>query len=439
MQKNKEVSVKAAAVLKMNDRGQFTSPADGLYPHQWLWDSCFIAIGLRHIDVTRAQTELKSLIRGQWSNGMLPHMIFDSSVKFAHDRNIWRSELSLHAPLDISTTGITQPPVLAEAVVQIGKKLKAAERRSWYKTMLPSLIAYHQWMYEERDPEHIGLVVQIHPYETGLDSTPPWVDQLYRYHYPWWAKILKQTGLIGIAQLVRRDTRHVPADQRMDNLDALLYYMVIRKIRAKRYDIKAILKRNPYAIQDASFNAIFIRANECLQEIAETVKQELPENLQANIQKSRASFERLWDPTRGQYFSRNITSGRLIKEPSIATLMPLYAGHITQERAQQLVRMLHDQKVFGTNYPVASVPMYSRYFNEVRYWQGPTWVNTNWMIIQGLERYGFTKEADIIRLKTLELVDTKGFYEYFSPLTGEPAGAPNFSWTAALALDLDQK
>jgi hypothetical protein len=32
-------------VLRTNDRGVYTAPADGLYPHQWLWDSCFTAIG----------------------------------------------------------------------------------------------------------------------------------------------------------------------------------------------------------------------------------------------------------------------------------------------------------------------------------------------------------------------------------------------------------
>jgi hypothetical protein len=99
------------AVLAHNDKKLFTLPAEGLYPHQWLWDSCFVAIGLRHIDIDRAQTELTSLLRGQWSNGMLPHMIFDDALLYTQDRNIWRSQLSVYAPDDVSTSGITQPPV----------------------------------------------------------------------------------------------------------------------------------------------------------------------------------------------------------------------------------------------------------------------------------------------------------------------------------------
>jgi glycogen debranching enzyme len=72
----------------------------------------------------------------------------------------------------------------------------------------------------------------------------------------------------------------------------------------------------------------------------------------------------------------------------------------------------------------------------VRYWQGPTWINTNWLIIDGLRRYGFDDHADVLTEMTLELVRLHGFNEYFNPLDGTPLGATNFSWSAALAIDL---
>src|SRR5665213_3202597 len=69
------VEDKAKAVLAHNDHGSFTVPSKKLYPHQWLWDSCFIAIGMRNYDIERAKIELLSILRGQWANGMVPHMI----------------------------------------------------------------------------------------------------------------------------------------------------------------------------------------------------------------------------------------------------------------------------------------------------------------------------------------------------------------------------
>src|SRR5438105_9598829 len=98
-------------VLANNSRGTYTIPAADLYPHQWLWDSCFIAIGLRHLDVERAQTELASLVRGQWSNGMFPNIIFDSGKEHHRDRELWRSYVSPYAPRHVATSGITQPPM----------------------------------------------------------------------------------------------------------------------------------------------------------------------------------------------------------------------------------------------------------------------------------------------------------------------------------------
>lgn len=426
----------AKAVLDMNDQGGHTIPAEGLYPHQWLWDSCFIAIGRRHLDVYRAQTEILNLLRGQWSNGMIPHMIFAGDDLFRRDRNIWRSWLSPYAPDDVATSGITQPPVLAEAIVRIGEKLSSPERRTWYQQVYPALLKYHQWFYNERDPHKEGLVLQIHPYETGLDNTPPWIQQLRQHHMPWWATFLEKTHLDSLISLLRRDTRRVPPGQRISNVEALLYYDVIRRLRRKLYNTDAIISHSLFLIEDLTFNAIFVRANHHLQAIAKTIRRELPEDLVASIAKTEQALEQLWDAYSSQYYSRNFVTHKLIKEPSIAALMPLYAGTITQERAAQLVKMLENTNQYGTAYPVPSVPVTSSWFKPLGYWQGPTWVNTNWLIIDGLKRYGFDDHADALTESTIEMVKNAGCYEYFSPLDGQPAGAHNFSWTAALTIDL---
>src|SRR5581483_7885741 len=101
-----------------------------------------------------------------------------------------------------------------------------------------------------------------------------------------------------------------------------------------------------------------------------------------------------------------------------------------------LVKLLKLKRLFDLKWPVPSVPQTSDFFNPYRYWQGPTWVNTNWLIIEGLRNYQFDSQAEALKSKTLELVAKSGMNEYFNPLNGEPAGAKNFSWTAALVIDL---
>jgi glycogen debranching enzyme len=75
-------------------------------------------------------------------------------------------------------------------------------------------------------------------------------------------------------------------------------------------------------------------------------------------------------------------------------------------------------------------------FDARRYWRGPVWAPVNWLVAEGLARAGLAVEAASLRDGTLDLVREAGFGEYFDPLTGAPRGAGDFSWTAAVTLDL---
>ena len=74
-------------------------------------------------------------------------------------------------------------------------------------------------------------------------------------------------------------------------------------------------------------------------------------------------------------------------------------------------------------------------FDPRRYWRGPVWVNVNWFFIRGLER----RPA---RRGERAATDDPGarrafrFFEYYDPTSGEPLGVSDFSWSAALTLDL---
>jgi hypothetical protein len=427
----------AQDILRGNDKnGRYTVPAAGMYPHQWLWDSCFVAIGLRHYNVKRAQAEITSLFRGQWSNGMLPNMVFNDDGLHRRDRNFWRSWVSPFAPNNFSTSGITQPPMVAEAVVKIGQKMTKAERRTWYQKVYPKLVKYHQWLYADRDPHGEGLVLLVHPWETGQDNTPVWISQLHSHQLTWWIRAAQKLHLESLINFFRRDVQFVPPEQRLGAIDALALYSIQHRLRRKAYAIDAVLEHSLLAIEDVGFNAVFIRANQHLQTIAKQIGRTLPEGLRARMEQTEAAFEQLWDDHDKLYYSRNFGSHEAIKLPTLASLLPLYAGSISKERAQQLVKQLGNKSSFKTPFPVPSVPINSDWFSELGYWQGPTWINTNWLLIDGLRRYGFEEEADQLSKTCLDLVEQAGFSEYFSPLSGAPAGIANFSWTAALTIDL---
>ena len=433
--KHDELLAGAKSVLKYNDVGKWTRPAPDLYPHQWLWDSCFTAVGLSHYHVRRAQQEILSLFRGQWSNGMLPNMIF-TDAKGHHSPEMWDSKQSIYAPDDIATSGITQPPLVAEAVVRIGKQLSAEDRRKWYKKVWPNLLAYHEWLYRERNPHAEGLVVLIHPWETGLDNTPPWMRMMHQHQKPLWIKAIEVTRADRLIEKFRKDTRQVPPDERMTTLEGLMLFSVVRRLRRKQYETNRLLLHSHFIIEDLFFNSILIRANTLLLEIADEIKEDIPAATLSFMHRASKALEDLWHEDNEMYYSRLFITREHIKEPTIATLLPLYSGAITKKRAQQLVNMLKNDDLFNSNFPVPSVPLNSNYFNHRRYWQGPAWLNTNWLIIDGLVRYGFTEEAQELKTRSLQMVEKSGFSEYFSPIDGYGAGISPFSWTAALTIDL---
>ncbi len=75
-----ELTAWAEQILRKNDMGGWTKAAPELYPHQWSWDSAFIAIGLAHLDTARAARELLTLFAHQWKSGKVsPHRLQPAS------------------------------------------------------------------------------------------------------------------------------------------------------------------------------------------------------------------------------------------------------------------------------------------------------------------------------------------------------------------------
>jgi hypothetical protein len=366
---------------------------------------------------------------------MLPHMIFADDVSDVGSERIWQSNKNALAPRDVATSCITQPPIIAIAAWRIAQTLPVDERRGFLAEVLPKLVAYHSWLYRERDLQRRGLVTLIHPWECGLDTTPPWMQSLRRMSKPWWLRVTLELRLARVARLFRRDTRYAPAAERLSDDDGLR--MLVLAHRAKRYDFE--LRRMPpkdsVLIEDLAFNAFLVVANRAITQIADELDVGIDPELERRFPTTLAALDELWDEASGQYYSRNATTGALIMVPTVATFLPLWAGMAT-DRAARLVGHLADGSGYWPRYPIPSVPTNHRAFDADRYWKGPTWVNTNWAIIQGLRDCGADDVADELRSRTLELTDRHGFAEYFSALTGEGFGAEDFSWTAALVLDL---
>lgn len=410
----------AMAVLQANDRGGWTRPAAGLYPHQWLWDSCFIAIGLRHTDPERAAAELNSLLRGQWTNGMLPHMIYGPGAR-PEELVMWQGADAGLAPRDLATSAITQPPMLAIAAELVSEKLPEGRRRQFLSGMVPAIARFHQWLYRERQPDGDGLIALVHPWESGLDNSPYWMHPL---------EVLSADS--AVVNWLRSDLQFAPAEEREKPDEAIRLLMLGYELKRQHHRPAAALQNSPVLVGDLVFNAILAAANQALLRLATAADISLDDGLKAWMAKTPAAVQRLRDPATGQYFSYDFRQRSLIRHPTVATFTALLAEATP---AQPLLKLLNGPD-YALPFPVPSVPQSSPDFDEDRYWQGPVWINMNWLIIRGLSQLGQAAAADRLRQATLRLIEKSGCREYFSPLNGRGLGGRDFSWTAALYLDL---
>ena len=86
------------------------------------------------------------------------------------------------------------------------------------------------------------------------------------------------------------------------------------------------------------------------------------------------------------------------------TILPLFAGVASKAQAARVVAHLTNPDEFWPPMPVPTIALDEPSY-EPDMWRGPTWVNINSLIRIGLERYGYTKLSQEIRLKTLNEID----------------------------------
>lgn len=424
----------AGEVLEGNWQDGFTIPCKGLYPFQWNWDSGFIALGWGHLNMERAKAEFRSLLKGQWSNGFLPHIVFHNpSETYFPGPDVWDVGRSPNAPV-ARTSGITQPPVLGY-ILELLYELSNESLQDFVHEIFPALYAWHRYFYTRRDPHNEGLIYICHNWEAGTDNTPVWDTIWEGLDSPEYA-------------LNRRDTQHVDASNRPSNREYQHYIHLVELFKSWNYDDVQIAEKSPFLVQDPLFNSLLMRSNESLIRLGSIIgKHKEVSQLQQWQELSKANFhKKLYCERNKGYVYFDLRGNKRLPALSSSSFTPLLAGIPDAETAAQMVSTHLDKGRFSDSdssfFLCPSFDPTSPFFDPKRYWRGPVWINLNWLIYMGLLRYGFTKVGETLRTDTLDLLKECGFYEYFDPRRNlDPKqfrgyGGNHFSWSAALYLDL---
>ncbi|HVD87143.1 MAG TPA: hypothetical protein VNB59_07015 [Solirubrobacterales bacterium] len=383
MSEREAVLAEAERVLRQNwvegkrrDKGySYTQPSPGRYPWQWYWDSCFAAIVWRRFDRARARAELESLLEAQRPDGFIGHTIF------------WRSHVSLPRLLFYNVvsrramqTETIQPPLLAWAW-QIAVGDPAVE---------PRIGLQMDWLAAHRDLEGDGLLWIVQPDESGLDASPKFE--------PVWGR--RANGRIGFPLLVHRNRR-------------------------LGFDARRIRDDGGPVLCEVLVNTLWSLSLQALGRPSATP----------------ALVDRLWDERGGLFLDEVQPGGARPRVLTWASLAPLALPDLPEEIARRLIEehLLSEREFLTPVAPpsvAASEPGYEPDGGRGpirRYWRGPTWVNSAWMVWLGMRRHGYEQEAERLAAGIIGAAAREGLREYYDPRTGKGLGAKDFTWSALVA------
>ena len=408
----------ARAILRTNDLGGYTVPTRGLYPFQWNWDSAITALGWLTFDEARAWREARAMFRGQWDNGMLPHILFhDRSESYFPGPEVWGAKSA------IPSSTISQPPVWAIAInLMLRHSCASAPARAEARELLPRLVDYHLWWYRERDLGDTGLVESYHPWESGMDNSPAWDEPLARVPRVEW-------------DYRRRDLGHVDQTQRPSRREYDRYLHLIEFLKKNEFEPRRLSAASPYRVIDIGTVSILYRATRELIELCRQfeLEAEVPK-LERELARTQAAISRCWSGEHRCFLNWDKISEAPLRERTTATLLPLF-GLLADDRQAGEMASLVDEWLSASDFSLASAHPESPRYEPQRYWRGPVWMHVNWMIADGLRAYGHVELAETVKVESRKCIEAAGgYFEYFNSDTGEGCGGGGFSWTAAVAL-----
>lgn len=167
--------------------------------------------------------------------------------------------------------------------------------------------------------------------------------------------------------------------------------------------------------------------------------------------------DRLWSARANIYVDFDPEKNEQSPVLSSAGFLPLMCGAPSLQQAQHLADHLENPDTFATALPVACIAAGEYYEKDM--WRGPVWMNINWLIAYGFDRYQLTDAAQHIRSASRRDIEKycqshSSFFEFYDD-RGEVAPtqlhrkgkcAPEISpyhhvfydygWTAATYVDM---
>ncbi|MCU1592875.1 MAG: hypothetical protein JWO12_267 [Frankiales bacterium] len=372
-----EVRDGARRVLESSWREQdgFCPPNPIVYPHQWLWDSCFHAIAWAALGDDRAGRELASCLSGALASGFVPHMRY-------------LGPSAGRGPLP-DRSSFTQPPIYAHAARCI---------RDGGLPLPPDVVARAaaglDWLWRSRlTPQ--GLLAIVHPWESGSDDSPRWDDWVGTTTYDHAAFSAWDRGLVP----------------------------------STGYDeLGAAVGSSAFVCAPSAFNAF---ASHAAAELFALTGDAVWEGRAQDL--ATAIDTHLWDDDQGLWVDHALVGGgESVRIPTLDGALGALCSS-DAEKAHRVLDQVADPSRFGASHGVAFLPPDHPRYDPSAYWRGPAWPQLDYMIAVAARRWDRHEVVEQVTRASARGVLASGFAEYRNAETGAGLGAIPQGWAAVAA------
>lgn len=175
-------------------------------------------------------------------------------------------------------------------------------------------------------------------------------------------------------------------------------------------------------------------------------KEDMQKWEKATHARKRTMNELMWDQSKGMFYDYNYVKERRGNVSSLATYYPLWAGLVDGQEAQALVKALRRFEQKGGLATTDSLPLGQFVPGSIpTQWAYPNgWAPLHFLVIKGLQRYGYNEDARRIAMKwlrtNLDWYNEHGeFLEKYNvvapdkpPAKGVYPSQTGFGWTNAV-------
>jgi hypothetical protein len=203
----------------------------------------------------------------------------------------------------------------------------------------------------------------------------------------------------------------------------------------------------PSNFEAPELNAMLVKEAEALAKMAKALGDSTGHRYwqkEANA-RSEAIRKTFWDEETGFFYYVDRTDHDFtfsetgdLKRQEIIGFMPLWAGVASDEQAQKLVETMTDTTAFWRPYGLPSLAANDPFYDSQGYWNGPVWIQWQYLIMNGLLDYGYDDVARRLTDRVLsnvirQLETTHTFWEFYSPDAHWGGHHQTYIWTGIVA------